>query len=132
MIFSYTVQINSVLKTIMTDSQIDALDLVGPRFKADIERVARVICERYIAVGTALSWQLLREIEEETLCDLGLLSRWPAEAVAEFADRCEVAPHDGLATADSAAALTGLPRYIWVQFENMREKRPAKGPAQGV
>jgi hypothetical protein len=106
----------------MTDLQVDSLDLASPRFKADVERVARIISERHITVGIALSWQLLREIEEETLWDLGLLSRWPAETVAEFALTCELAPHDGLVTADGAATFTGLSRFICAQFESAREK----------
>jgi hypothetical protein len=105
----------------MTDLQVDSLDLASPRFKADVERVARIISERHITVGIALSWQLLREIEEETLWDLGLLSRWPAETVAEFALTCELAPHDGLISTESAATLKGLSHFIWTLFERIEE-----------
>jgi hypothetical protein len=106
----------------MTDLQVDSLDLASPRFIADIERVARTICERHTAVDTELSWQLLREIEEETLWDLGLLSRWPAEIIAEFALTCQLAPHDGQVTAEAAAELAGLSRFIFRQFERSEEK----------
>jgi hypothetical protein len=116
----------------MTDLQVDSFDLSSLRFIADVERVARIICERHIAAGSELSWHLLREIEEETLWDLGLLSRWPTETIAEFALKCQIGPHSGLVTADGSVALTGLSRSICNQFEWAREKRAADEPAEGV
>jgi hypothetical protein len=59
---------------------------------------ARVIADRHLKSSAALTWSLLREIEEEPLCDSSLLGRRPVEALTEFLDRSQIPPNEDLTT----------------------------------
>jgi hypothetical protein len=51
-------------------------------FLADARRVAADIYQRRYSGDSTLTWQLLREVEDETLFDVNLMCRWPDEVAA--------------------------------------------------
>lgn len=104
----------------MKDIEIEATCALSERLKADIESIARIVTERYVAAGSPLSWHLLREIEQETIWDLGLLSRWPVELVTEFASRYSMPPLDGVIESGAARSLGGLPGFICDVFDRAK------------
>jgi hypothetical protein len=105
---------------IMTDREVEHLELGHAAVEADVWRVARVIAERYLTGGATLSWQMLRDIEEETLCDISLLGRWPLESLVHFIGHAEVPPNEDVVDAESARHLTGLPAFIQNLFQQQR------------
>lgn len=57
----------------------EVLRLAGDGFLADARRIAGDIFQRRYPGSSTLTWQLLREIEDETLFDFDLMCRWPDE-----------------------------------------------------
>lgn len=86
----------------MTDGQVERLDIGSNALKADVWRVARIVTERYLANGAAPSWDVLLEIEEETLCDISLLGRWPPESLVGFFTPIKLEPGE---TSDTDAPM---------------------------
>jgi hypothetical protein len=73
-------------------------------FRADVERVVRVIAERHRASHAPLNRQLPREILEETLADIGLAARWPAQLINALSLEATIPPGDNLLTSADAVA----------------------------
>jgi len=108
----------------VTDREIEELNIGAETLRADVLRVARVVTERYMSVGAPLTWQVLRDIEEEALCDISLLSRWPLEAVSAFMSPAGIPPNDRTVS-PSAQGLAVLPTYICGVFHNGRAAETA-------
>ncbi|CAN7792388.1 hypothetical protein [Caballeronia sp. dw_19] len=104
----------------MTDNEVEALELGQAALIADVKRVARVIVERYRAADADLTWHLLRDIEEETLCDLSLLARWPLESLLGLMSRSNIPPNEGAVSVEAATGLSGLPSFIYSMFQQAR------------
>ena len=73
-------------------------------FRADVERVVRVIAERHRACGALLTRQLMRDILEETLADIGLAARWPAQLIDARLLEITIPPGDDVLTSGDAVA----------------------------
>jgi hypothetical protein len=93
------------------------LDLGHAALMLDVRRVARVVTDRYLKSDTVLTWSMLREIEEETLCDISLLGRWPVEDLMELAARSQIPPNEGYISPEWARRLTSLPGFVYGLFE---------------
>lgn len=104
----------------MTDYEVEALELGRAALIADVKRVARVIVERYQAADADLTWHLLRDIEEETLCDLSLLARWPLESLLGLMSHSHIPPNEGAVSVEAAKELSGLPSIIYSMFQQER------------
>lgn len=100
----------------MTDYDVEHLEIGRAALVADVQRVARVVADRHLKSGAALTWSLLREIEEETLCDISLLGRWPVQALMEFVDRSQIPPNEDVVSAEWADRLTSLPAFFYRMF----------------
>ncbi|TCK33477.1 hypothetical protein B0G84_7715 [Paraburkholderia sp. BL8N3] len=96
----------------MTDEQVATLKLGRDTFQADVQSIARVIVQRHLACGAEPTWQLLRDIVEETLCDLGLISQWGVEPLQALVATLAIPSIDGSITRDAGASLTGLSAYL--------------------
>ncbi|MGF6726864.1 hypothetical protein P3T43_006256 [Paraburkholderia sp. GAS41] len=81
-------------------------------FRADVERVVRVIAERHHASHALLTRQLMREILEETLADIGLAARWPAQLLTALSVEAKIPPNDDLLTSDDAIAAGDFGRLV--------------------
>jgi len=97
-------------------------------FLADATRVVRVIAQRHCASGAALTWQLIRDIREEALADIGLASRWPAQMIDQLAATSSVSPLDGRVMAEEAVTLCELATPIWTAFEESARTDEKKAP----
>jgi len=100
----------------VTDHEVENLEIGRAILEADVWRVARVVADRYKKAGAVLTWRMLREIEEETLCDISLLGRWPLESLLQFVSRAHVPPHEDVVSAESSNYLIGLPAFIHSLF----------------
>ena len=107
----------------MTDWQVECLDISSNALRADVWRVARIITERYLAAGAAPSWDVLLEIEEETLCDISLLGRWPPESLVGFFTPTELDPGETSNTGSSTASNALLSFYIRSLFSRSGNQR---------
>jgi hypothetical protein len=87
------------------------------RFHRDAERVVRIIAERHRASGAVLTWQLVREIREEALADIGLASRWPAQLLDALAAASVVPPLDGWLSQDEMESLCDFAKPIRETFD---------------
>lgn len=100
----------------MTHDEIRALQRGQAAFAADVARVVQTIAQRHRAVGTPLTWQLIREIREETLADLGLAARWPAVLLEQVAADAVVPSQDGGLSAEDISALCDLARPVGLVY----------------
>jgi len=97
---------------IVTDLEVENLEIGRAILEADVWRVARVVADRYQKAGTVLTWRMMREIEEETLCDISLLGRWPLESLLQFVSRAHIPPYEDVVSGESSNYLIGLPAFI--------------------
>jgi hypothetical protein len=51
-------------------------------FLADVRRIADDVFHRRFGTHSTITWQLLREVEDETLFDVNLMCQWPHEIAA--------------------------------------------------
>lgn len=115
----------------MTDWQVECLDIGSNALRADVWRVARIITERYLAAGAAPSWDVLLEIEEETLCDISLLGRWPPESLVGFFTPAELDPGETSNTGASTASNALLSFYIRSLFSRpVNQRDPTEPPCE--
>jgi hypothetical protein len=101
----------------VTDYDVENLELGRAALMFDVQRVARVVADRYLKSDIALTWSMLREIEEETLCDISLLGRWPVEDLMELVERSQIPPNEGEISPEWARRLTALPAFVYSMFE---------------
>jgi hypothetical protein len=104
----------------MTDYEVEARKLGQAALIADVKRVARVTVERYQAADADLTWHVLRDIQEETLCDLSLLARWPLESLLGFMSRGDIPPHEGSVSVEAVKGLGSLPAFVYSMFQRER------------
>jgi hypothetical protein len=93
-------------------------------FDADLAQVLRTIAERYASNGAGLTWQLVRDIREETLADLGLAARWPVEVLERVATHSGVPPLDGWIVPAEIGGLCDLARNIANVFQRDERASP--------
>lgn len=89
-------------------------------FDADLAKVLNTIVDRYVSKGADLTWQLVRDIQEETFADLGLAARWPVEMIDCAATQSDVPPFDGSITDAEAGGLSRLARVVAAAFRKVR------------
>jgi hypothetical protein len=77
-------------------------------FWEDVSQIVRTIAQRHRAKSDVLSWQLVRDVCEEALADLGLAARWSTETIDRLASRSPVPPFDGWISTDHAIAMCEL------------------------
>ncbi|MBN3761267.1 hypothetical protein G3O01_10600 [Burkholderia sp. Ac-20365] len=70
------------------------------------------IAQRYRSNGAGLTWQLVRDIREEALADLGLAARWPGEMIERVASASPIPPLDGWIGPAEIGGLCDLARTI--------------------
>ena len=102
----------------VTHDEIRAIQRGKAAFATDVARVVQTIAQRHRAVGTPLTWQLIREIREETLADLGLAARWPASLLEQDAADAVVPPQDGSLSAEDIRTLCDLARPVADVYED--------------
>ncbi|MFM0046085.1 hypothetical protein PQR05_30155 [Paraburkholderia sediminicola] len=108
----------------MTNDETLAIQRGQAMFVADVGRVVATIAERHRATGAPLTWQLVREIREEALADIGLAGRWPAQVLDELCSIDLAPPLDGPLRQQDLATLGELGRPIANVF---RDTIPALG-----
>jgi hypothetical protein len=100
----------------MTNDELLAVQRGRAAFLADVDRVVRVIAERHRAQGAPLTWQLVRDICDEALADIGLAARWPAERIEQLAVATSLPPVDSWLTPADTENLFDLARPIAQTF----------------
>jgi hypothetical protein len=100
------------------NSAIACEDLVveARALEEDVQHMALTMATTYKLVGAALTWQLMREIEEEAFCDISLLGRWPLERLLRISGRDPIPAGDGVVSTVDAQMLVGLPAFIGKVF----------------
>src|SRR5260370_31842001 len=96
----------------MTQDEILAVQRGRAAFLSDVERVVRVIAERHRAQGAPLTWQLVRDIRDEALADIGLAARWPAEEIQRLAEATSLPQADGWISPNQIENLCDLARPL--------------------
>lgn len=87
-------------------------------FWEDVSRIVRIIAQRHRARSDVLSWQLVQDVLEEALSDLGLAARWPTETIDRLAARSPVPPFEGWISTDHAIAMCELAKPIVSVFRD--------------
>jgi hypothetical protein len=90
-------------------------------FRADVERVVRVIAERRRACGALLTRQLMRDILDETLADIGLAARWPAHLIDARLLEATIPPGDDVLTSADAVAAGDFGKLVASVFAGPNE-----------
>ena len=88
-------------------------------FARDVAVIVRIIAERHRAGSACLTWQLVREIREEALADLGLASRWPVELLDELVAEFPVPPFEGVLSSVEMDSLCEFARPIRDTFQTV-------------
>jgi len=102
-------------------------------FRADVTQIVRVIAQRHRASGAALTWQLVRDVREEALADIGLASRWPISMIEQLAAASPVPPSDGQLTAADVDGLRDLAapiREIYLESDDPSGGTPGSQAAR--
>lgn len=100
----------------VTHDELIAIRRGQAAFATDVALVVQTIARRHRAVGTPLTWQLIREIREETLADLGLAARWPAALLEQVAADAVVPSQDGALSAEDISSLCDLARPVGLVY----------------
>lgn len=104
----------------LTNDEVLAVQRGRAAFLADVGRVVGTIAERHRAAGALLTWQLVRDILEEALADIGLAARWPVALLEEVAAAAAVPPLDGCLTDSDMSTLSDVGRPIVITFRRAR------------
>jgi len=100
----------------LTRDELLAVQRGRAAFQADVGRVVRNIAERHFSAGEQLTWQLIRDIREEVLADLGLAARWPTDLFDELTTATAIPRLDGCPTEDDIGTLAWFGRPIAMVF----------------